>query len=493
MLSKILSKPKEDTKTLKSQGLKSEEIKDIITEVGGNRFVTQSIPKYEMPEEELTPRAAYELVHSEMLFDANPRLNMASFVNTWMEDEAKKLITENLDKNFIDKPIYPQTIELQDRCVAMIADLFHAHALNPHNIPVGTATVGSSEAIHLAGLVMKWKWKEWAKGKYPGKPKLIMGSNVQVCWLKFTKYFEVDEVKVPLTQNNLLDIDKVMEHVDECTIGVVGILGNTYSGEYDNIKELNDRIDKFNKNSSWKVPIHVDAASGGFVAPFLPDQKDITWDFRLKWVKSINVSGHKYGLVYPGVGWAIWPHQDDIPKDLIFKIKYLGEEQEDFGLNFSRGGAQIIAQYYNFIRLGKEGYSRIMRNLIEMYKVLVNTFKEMKIELENDTFKPFQLVRQNDIPGLPLVCLTLTPEAKELGLKMEAISHKARERGWVFPVYPMAAPKKDVTVMRMVLREGFNDAMAEKMTEDIQWAVNEVLKYGATTYLDLIEEHATVC
>lgn len=351
---------------------------------------------------------------------------MASFVNTWMEDEAKKLITENLDKNFIDKPIYPQTMELQDRCVAMIADLFHAHDINPDNIPVGTATVGSSEAIHLAGLVMKWKWKEWAKGKKTGRPKLIMGSNVQVCWLKFTKYFEVDEVKVPLTQSNLLDIDKVMEYVDDCTIGVVGILGNTYSGEYDNIKKLNDRLEEYNRDKDWKVPIHVDAASGGFVAPFLADQKDIAWDFRLKWVGSINVSGHKYGLVYPGVGWAIWPHRDDIPEDLIFKIKYLGEEQEDFGLNFSRGAAQVIAQYYNFIRLGKDGYARIMSDLMIMYEELSKAFGNMEAGDKNDTFKPFQLVREEGIPGLPLVCLTLSPEAKELGLKMEAISHKAK-------------------------------------------------------------------
>jgi glutamate decarboxylase len=426
-------------------------------------------PKHALDQEERSPRNSYELVHDEMFFDANPRLNMASFVTTWMEPEAGKLMAESYDKNLIDKPIYPQTLEIQNRCVSILADLFHAD-----DDGAGTSAVGSSEAIHLAGLVMKWNWKKWYMEKYgkdaPLKPNIIMGSNVQVCWEKFARYFDVDLIEIPLKMDNHIDEQAAIDAISDDTIGVVGILGNTYSGEFDDIKKMNELIDISNKKHNRLVPLHVDGASGGGIAPFAEEHKNIVWDFRLKWVKSINMSGHKYGLVYPGIGWAIWKSNDLIPEELIFSVNYLGESQADFGLNFSRGAGQIIAQYYNFVRYGRKGYSRIMNNLMDLYYELKPKISELKNE---EGIQIFNLVSHDG--GLPLICISITKEAAELGYKMETISHRCREKGWVLPVYPMSAPKQGLTVMRMVIKEGFNSEMGDKMVEDITWAVNEIL------------------
>ncbi len=427
-------------------------------------------PKHALDQEERTPRTAYELVHDEMFFDANPRLNMASFVTTWMEPEAVRLLMENLDKNLIDKPIYPQTIEIQNRCVSIIADLFNAG-----EDAAGTSTVGSSEAIHLCGLVMKWNWKQWHQEKYginaALKPNIVMGSNVQVCWKKFALYFDIDLIEIPLNDENRLDEEAAIAKIDDNTIGVVGILGNTYSGEFDDIKKLDKLLDENNKQRQRQVPLHVDAASGGGIAPFTREHKDIVWDFRLKWVQSINVSGHKYGLVYPGLGWAIWKRKSLIPQELIFKIDYLGESQDDFGLNFSRGAGQIIAQYYNFVRYGRDGYSRIMNGLMQLHAELKIKIASLKNE---DDVPIFDLVSHDN--GLPLICVSIAKPAADLGYTMEILSHKTREKGWVLPVYTMSSPKDNLTVMRMVLKEGFNSDMADKLVEDITWAVNEVTR-----------------
>lgn len=427
-------------------------------------------PRLRLDAEERSARVAYEMIHDEMFFDANPRLNMASFVTTWMEPEAVQLMVENLDKNLIDKPIYPQTLDLQNRCVAIIAELFHAG-----EDFAGTATVGSSEAIHLAGLVMKWNWKQWYRQKYGAeaalRPNLICGSNVQVCWKKFACYFDVELIEVPLDADNRLDAAAAVARIDDNTIGVVGILGNTYSGEFDDIEQLNDLLDENNQTYRRAVTLHVDAASGGGIAPFTREHKDIVWDFRLKWVQSINVSGHKYGLVFPGIGWAIWKHKALIPQELIFNVHYLGESQEDFGLNFSRGAGQIIAQYYNFVRYGRKGYARIMNNLMELYREI----KPGILAIRNqDGMYMFDEVSHDK--GLPLVCISVRKEAAEMGYNMETISHRAREKGWVLPVYAMSAPKEQLIVMRIVLKEGFNAEMGDKLVEDVTWAVNDILQ-----------------
>ena len=327
----------------------------------GSRFTTQPIPKYEIPESGMPAEVAYQLIHDELNLDGSAALNLASFVTTWMDEEAQRLFSETLNKNYIDQDEYPQTTEIQNRCINILARLFNAPE---HGSAIGTATVGSSEAIHLAGLAFKWNWRKrrQALGKPTDRPNIVMGENVQVCWEKFARYFEVEPRLVPLTHHRfILGVNEALAQVDENTIAVVGILGSTYNGEYEPIQELNDKLVEINRRTGWEVPIHVDAASGGFVAPFT--SPDLSWDFRLPLVKSINVSGHKYGLVYPGIGWIIWRDRAELPEDLVFHVNYLGGDQPTFNLNFSKGASQIVGQYYNFLRLGRDGYVQIMQAL----------------------------------------------------------------------------------------------------------------------------------
>ncbi|HMK97988.1 MAG TPA: glutamate decarboxylase, partial [Acidimicrobiales bacterium] len=327
----------------------------------GSRHLREPVPRYELPEHQMPAAAAYQIIHDELNLDGNPALNLASFVTTWMEPEAGQLMAESLGRNYIDADEYPQTTEIHNRCVNMLARLFNAPA---ESMAVGCATVGSSEAIHLAGLALKWRWRarRQAEGRPTGTPNIVMGANVQVCWEKFARYFEVEARYVPLAEDrSVIGVDEAMALVNENTIGVVGILGSTYTGEYEPISELNDAILALNARTGWGVALHVDGASGAFVAPF--NTPELAWDFRLPAVRSINASGHKYGLVYPGVGWILWRTEEDLPSELIFHVNYLGGDQPTFNLNFSRGAGQVLAQYYNFLRLGREGYTEIMRAL----------------------------------------------------------------------------------------------------------------------------------
>ena len=423
----------------------------------GSRYVEQPVPKYTMPEGSMPAAVAYQIIHDELNLDGNPILNLASFVTTWMEPEAERLMMETLNKNYIDQDEYPQTTEMQNRCVNMLAHLFHAPE---EKTGVGTGTVGSSEAIHLAGLALKWNWRKRraAAGKPTDKPNLVMGHNVQVCWEKFARYFEVEPRYVPLTeQRYVLGVPEAMERVDENTIAVVGILGSTYTGEYEPIEELNDALVQLNAKTGWDVPIHVDAASGGFVAPFT--RPELKWDFRLPLVKSINVSGHKYGLVHPGVGWVIWRTEEDLPEDLIFHVNYLGGDQPTFNLNFSRGASQIIAQYYNFLSLGQEGYRRIMTSL---HATAGHAAKRL------DSSGRFHLLsKPND---LPVVAFALKDTSR---FTVFDLSHKLRERGWIVPAYTMAPNAESVAVLRVVVREGFSRDMADMLLDDLHRAVAE--------------------
>eukprot|EP01018_Ginkgo_biloba_P028565 Gb_41124 [translate_table: standard] len=319
-----------------------------------SRYVQECLPRFRMPERSIPKDAAYQIISDELMLDGNPRLNLASFVTTWMEPECDKLIMQAINKNYVDMDEYPVTTELQNRCVNIIANLFNA-PLGDGEEAVGVGTVGSSEAIMLAGLAFKRKWqnKRKAEGKPYDKPNIVTGANVQVCWEKFARYFEVELKEVKLREDYyVMDPAKAVEMVDENTICVAAILGSTYNGEFEDVKLLNDLLAEKNRATGWETPIHVDAASGGFIAPFV--YPELEWDFRLPLVKSINVSGHKYGLVYAGVGWVIWRSKQDLPEELIFHINYLGADQPTFTLNFSKGASQIIAQYYQLIRLGFE-------------------------------------------------------------------------------------------------------------------------------------------
>jgi glutamate decarboxylase len=431
--------------------------------VYGSRQAIEDIPRYSLPNESMPPKTAYKLIKDELALDGNPVLNLASFVTTYMEDEANQLIMENLSKNFIDFDEYPQTAEIQNRCVNMIARLFNA-PLNSDSEAIGCSTIGSSEAIMLATLAMKRKWQTTrrAKGLSTETPNLVMGANVQVCWEKAARYFEIEERYVDCTEACLcLDPHKAVEMVDENTIGVVAILGSTYTGHYENVQLLNDLLHEKYLSTGLDVNIHVDAASGGFVAPFV--KPDLVWDFRLPRVISINTSGHKYGLTYAGVGWNIWRDPQFLPSDLVFKIDYLGSDQASFTLNFSKSAAHVIAQYYILIRLGHAGFVSIMKNLTRISNRLAEN-------LEN-TGK-FIIMSERDGNGLPLVAFRF--KDYERHFDEFSLSHRLRERGWIVPAYRMAKNVHYMKMLRVVVREDFTMGLCNRLVQDIMAVLAEL-------------------
>jgi len=445
-----------------SKQKKLKHIKDserMLTPTYGRRELTEEVPKYEMPENEMMPRTAYNIVHDELMLDGNSRLNLATFVTTWMEPEARQLMSETFDKNMIDKDEYPQTAALETRCVNMLSRLYNAPK---DGDSCGCSTIGSSEAAMLGGMAFKWKWRQRmkAKGKPIDKPNMVFGIDVQVCWEKFCRYWDVEPRFIPMEAGRyVINAEEVSKRVDENTIGVVAILGTTFTGQYEPVEEINKALDKLNKKTGWEVPIHVDAASGGFVAPFI--QPKLKWDFRLKWVKSINVSGHKYGLVYPGVGWVIWRAWEELPEDLVFNVNYLGGEMPTFAINFSRPGNQIVAQYYNFLRLGKKGYTRIMQSLQEIALYLSGAIAKMG---------PFELL--TDGSDIPVFAFKLK---KETNFSVFDISEMVRDRGWLVPAYTMPENDEHLAVLRIVVKEGFSRDMADLLIGDLK----RILKHYA--------------
>lgn len=422
------------------------------------RLSRSPIPKHRIPDTESLPAAAYRMIHDELLLDGSSRLNMATFVTTWMEPEAEKLMAESFDKNMIDKDEYPQTAEIERRCVNIVADLFHAPAGGD---AVGVSTIGSSEAVMLGGLAMKWRWRQRreAAGLPTDRPNMVMGSNVQVVWEKFCKYWDVEPRYVPVTQDRfVVDPDDVMTRVDAHTIGVIPILGTTFTGEFEPIKDIHDRVVAYNAANGDDIPIHVDAASGGFVAPFL--HPELEWDFRLPQVKSINVSGHKYGLTYPGIGFVVWRSADDLPEDLVFHVNYLGGDMPTFTLNFSRPGNQIVGQYYNFLRLGREGYTRIMEMLRDVAVYLSTEIAAME---------PFEVL--SDGSAIPVLAFKVKDPSN---FTVFHISDQLRMGGWQVPAYTMPANATDLAVLRIVVREGFGMDLAEGLLEALRKAVSHL-------------------
>ncbi|MCB1081875.1 MAG: glutamate decarboxylase [Chlamydiia bacterium] len=414
-----------------------------------SRFFKEPIPKYELPEKSMPANAAYQLIHDELNMDANPSLNLASFVTTWMEPEAEKIIMENLHKNFIDHDEYPQTEVIHNRCVTLLARPFNAPEASTS---VGPATIRSSAAIMLGLLAHKWKWKK--RAKEGATPNIIFGAEVHVCWEKFARYFDVEMRVIPLEKGRyVITTEDVEQRIDENTIAVGAILGTTYSGQADPIKEINDLLLKIKKEKGWDIPLHVDGASGGFVAPFTCP--DFVWDFRLEQVKSINVSGHKYGLVYPGVGWIIYRDESDFPEDLVFKVNYLGGWMPTYTLNFSCNSAFVLAQYYNFLRLGREGYTHIMNNCVANAQYLSNKLKNSG---------NFEMI--NEAQMLPIVAVTLKDSVKEY--TVYDLTAKMRERGWVIAAYTMPPNAQEVALMRIVVREHFSRDMADILFQDIE-------------------------
>ncbi len=430
----------------------------------GSRFFIDGVPDSEFPESGMSAPDAYQLIEEEMELDGDPGRNLATFVTTWMELPARLIITENLHRNFIDHAEYPRTAEIERRCIRMLADLFNA--------PGGTTGArcqGSSEAIMLGALAAKWRWRKAreAAGKDTAKPNLVYGGDVHVVWDKFCRYFDVEPRTIPLQPGKyVIGPDDVEPLVDENTIGVVAVLGTTFTGHADDVVGIDELLKRIRSERDLDVPIHVDAASGGFVWPFLyPDE---LWDFRLEQVRSINVSGHKFGMVYPGVGWLVFKETSDLPDDLVFYENYLGETDATFTLNFSTGAAVMLAQYYNICRFGKQGYGEIIGAMEKNARYLGNQLTDGG---------HFELIGEDE-PQLPLVTFRLT--GKDLAYdEFDVASKLAAERGWLVPAYTLPPDAQDVTVMRALVKENVSHAAGQTLAADLAHACDALSKRGA--------------
>lgn len=431
---------------------------ELLSSIYGSRSMSRPLPKYQLPEGSLPAPLAYQLVHDQLNLDMKPDQNLASFVTTWMEPEAEKLIVESMRFNLANEEEYPHVIQIEERCVNMLARLFHAERRQE---AVGVATIGSSEAVMLGGLALKWRWRARRRkaGLSAERPNIVMGESVQVVWEKFARYFDVEPRYIPVEPGHyVLAPEDVARTVDENTIGVCAILGSTFTGEFEPIEAISAALDRVQEVKGWDIPIHVDAASGGFVAPFL--YPHLKWDFRLSRVASINVSGHKYGLVYPGLGWVLWRDKAALPEELIFHVNYLGGDLPTFTLNFSRPASPVIAQYYNFLRLGREGYTRIMENLRTVSNYLAEKIGATGV-----------CIVLGSREALPLVPFTVRADA---GFTVFQLSDKLREFGWFLPAYTMPKNAGDVAVMRIVVRENLSRDLAESLLADLGRAIAEL-------------------
>ena len=423
------------------------------------RLFTVPVPSLRLPDETMDPDAAYLFIHDELMLDGSSRLNLATFVTTWMEPQAGKLMAETFDKNMIDKDEYPATAAIESRCVSMVADLFNAEDLRGDDplSACGVSTIGSSEAVMLGGLALKWRWKKRVGSGKDGAwrtrtPNLVLGSNVHVVWEKFCRYFEVEPRYLPMAKGRyVITPEQVVNAVDEDTIGVVAILGTTHTGELEPIAQIAAALDKLAAGGGVDVPMHIDAASGGFVVPFL--HPDLEWDFRLPRVASINVSGHKYGLTYPGIGFVVWRNAESLPEDLVFRVNYLGGDMPTFTLNFSRPGNQIVGQYYNFLRLGRAGYIQVMQTLSQNARWLADELRKGE---------HFEVI--SDGSAIPVVAARL---AGDFGYTEFDVSAGLRSYGWQVPAYTMPDDATDVAVLRIVVREGFSADLTRSLRDDL--------------------------
>jgi glutamate decarboxylase len=422
------------------------------------------VPTHQLPIEEIAPEVAYQIIHDELMLDGNARLNLATFVTTYMDPYADKLMAETFDKNMIDKDEYPQTAAMEMRCVNMLGRLFNAP--DPEKA-TGTSTTGSSEAAMLGGLALKRRWQKRrkAEGKPVDKPNLVTGINVQVCWDKFANYWDVEMRLVPMEGERYhLSPEEAVKLCDENTIGVVVVMGSTFDGSYEDVKKTSQLLDDLQERTGLDIPIHVDGASGGFVAPFL--DPDLEWDFRVPRVQSINASGHKFGLVYPGVGWAIWRDAEALPEDLIFWVNYLGDNMPTFALNFSRPGSQVVAQYYNFLRLGFGGYERV-----QAYSRKVALYTSAAIA----KMGPFELLTKGD--ELPVFAFKLKDDVENF--TVFDVSAALRERGWQVPAYTFPKNREDLAALRIVVRRGFTMDVADMLLDDLREKVKRLEKLKA--------------
>jgi glutamate decarboxylase len=415
--------------------------------------VRTALPRHTLPEGPTTPSTASRLIRDELMLDVNPRLNLATFVTTWMEPEARALMGDAADRNLVDRDEYPATADLEQRCIAMLGRLWNVPG---QGHPVGTSTVGSSEACMLGGIALKRRWTHRNADRHAAgaRPNLVMGANAQVCWKKFCNYWDVDAHVVPMEGDRFhLGAEQAAEACDENTIGVVAILGSTMDGSYEPVADICLALDALQERTGWHVPVHVDAASGGMIAPFL--EPELEWDFRQARVASINTSGHKYGLVYPGIAWVIWRDGDALPEELVERVNYLGGDVPTFTLNFSRPGAPVIAQYYNFLRLGHQGYRAVQGAIREVAIYLAGQIEALGC---------FRLLTRGD--QLPVFAFVTTDDVTEFSVF--DVSRRLREFGWLMPAYTFPANRQDLGVLRVVCRNGFSLDLADRLVEDLR-------------------------
>ena len=445
---------------------KKDDVRDeLLDEVFASGDLSVSLPKYRMPQKEHLAAHAYQVVTDELMLDGNSRQNLATFCQTWLEPEIRAIMADTLDKNMIDKDEYPQTAEIEARCVHILADLWNSP--DAENT-LGTSTTGSSEAAMLGGMALLWNWRarQRAAGKPTDKPNMICGP-VQVCWHKFARYWDVELREIPMEGDRfIMNADEVIKRVDENTIGVVPTLGVTFTGQYEPVHAVSDALDKLQEETGLDIPIHVDGASGGFIAPFtIPE---LEWDFRLPRVKSINTSGHKFGLAPLGVGWVVWRDAAELPEDLIFNVNYLGGNMPTFALNFSRPGGQIVAQYYNFVRLGREGYRKVHQSCHDT---------SMYLAEEISRLGHFDIINNGGAEsGIPAVSWKLT-DGVDHPFTLFDLADRLRTRGWQVPAYTMPADRQDLPVQRILVRQGFGRDEASLLMADYRAAIEHFDKH----------------
>ncbi len=434
---------------------------DPLDDVFASTSMATGAPTTYFPETERDPRDVLQLVQDELMLDGVARMNLATFCTTWVEPEARTLMAASIDKNIVDKDEYPQTAELEKRCVRMLADLFHAPDANT---TIGTSTTGSSEAAMLGGLAAKWRWRarRLAEGKPADRPNIVCGP-VQVCWKKFARYFDIEIRQIPMDAGHVLTPGQAAAACDENSIAVVVTFGQTFTGKFEDVAGISSALDDLQQRTGLDIPIHVDAASGGFLAPFCAPE--ILWDFRLPRVRSINVSGHKTGLAPLGSGWAIWRRATDLPQELVFKVNYLGGEMGTFNLNFSRPGGQVVCSYYNFLRLGRDGYRKVQEATYAVAGHLAQGLESMgRFHL---------LFDGNPRTGIAAVAWKLSQDMPHKHNLFD-LAEELRTRGWLVPAYTLPPDQQDVTVQRIIVRHGMSFDMADLLLKDMWTAITKL-------------------
>jgi len=444
--------------------------KDAFPDAYSGRISLHNGSVYKLADNTNDPKAVKDLILDELLLDGNAKQNLSTFCQTSLGDEIHEIMDKSVDKNMIDKDEYPQTAEIENRCVHILADLWNSPE---SETTLGCSTTGSSEAAMLGGLALKWNWREKRKkeGKSTDKPNIITGP-VQICWHKFARYFDVEIREIPMEHGRLLmSPEEVLKRVDENTIGVVPTLGVTFTLQYENVKAVSDALDQLQKDTGLDIPIHVDGASGGFLAPFI--QRDLVWDFRLPRVKSINTSGHKFGLSPLGVGWIIWRTKKDLPEGLIFNVNYLGGNMPTFALNFSRPGGQIISQYYNFLRLGRQGYTEIQQACADHGQYIAKEIAKIGL---------FDILYDGNggVPGAAWVI----KKGVNPGFNLYDLSDRMRMRGWQIASYSLPSNCEDMVIQRVLIRYGFTHDMATLMLEDLKRCIDFFKKHPVSSSSD---------